>query len=145
ISVGIFIYGNTHPHTDLSNEGLGSIKIDGKIDNNRIEPLESNVLYVTLKDQKDLRLVMEDDKVKELATSFDTTDESLQTQRNIGLGANFVDVVNQYGENFRKKAFVEEFDSGITYFDRKQKIKLSFYFNHDEKNQRLRYINLEQK
>lgn len=64
ISVGIFIYGNTHPHTDLSNEGLGSIKIDGKIDNNRIEPLESNVLYVTLKDQKDLRLVMEDDKVK---------------------------------------------------------------------------------
>ncbi|HHA4309768.1 TPA: hypothetical protein ACOBUG_002971 [Enterococcus faecium] len=124
---------------------MGSIKIDGKIDNNRIEPLESNVLYVTLKDQKDLRLVMEDDKVKELATSFDTTDESLQTQRNIGLGANFVDVVNQYGENFRKKAFVEEFDSGITYFDRKQKIKLSFYFNHDEKGQRLRYINLEQK
>lgn len=88
---------------------------------------------------------MEDDKVKELATSLDTTDESLQTQRNIGLGANFVDVVNQYGENFQKKAFVEEFDSGITYFDRKQKIKLSFYFNHDEKGRRLRYINLEQK
>lgn len=121
IGVGIFIYENTHPHTDLSNESLSGIKIDGKIDNNQIKPLESNVLYVTLKDQKDLRLVMEDDKVKEVATSFDTTDELLQTQRNIGLGANFVDVVNQYGENFRKKAFVEEFDSGITYFDRKKK------------------------
>ncbi|RST91677.1 hypothetical protein [Vagococcus bubulae] len=69
IGVRIFMmYRNTHPPTDLSNESLGGIKIDGKITNNQIETLESNVLYVTLKDQKDLRLVVEDDKVKEVAT-----------------------------------------------------------------------------
>jgi len=110
-----------------------------------IRPLENNNIYDTLVDQADLNIVVEDGKVKELATTFDTVDSSIQTPRNVGLGTNYVEVVNAYGEDYRKLSFVEEFDSGIIYSDKENNRALSFYFNNDEKGSWLSYINLIQK
>lgn len=145
VSGGIFVYQKTAPNTDLSRESLAGVKIGETIDPERIRPLENNNIYDTLVDQADLNIVVEDGKVKELATTFDTVDSSIQTPRNVGLGTNYVEVVNAYGEDYRKLSFVEEFDSGIIYSDKENNRALSFYFNNDEKGSWLSYINLIQK
>lgn len=136
----IFIYKTSVPHTDLSNEELGGVKLGAEIADSQIQPIEGNTLYVALKEQPDLHLIVKNHRVKELSTPFYTADESVQTQRGIGLGANFVEVVNQYGEGFRRMPFVEEFSTGITYYDRENNQKLSFYFDNDEEGSWLSYI-----
>lgn len=131
--------------TDLKGEGLNEVEIGSLIDEKDTLQLKDNVIYLTLKENPEILMRVNNDVIRELTLAQESTNPLISTMKGINTESTFAEVVQNYGESYRNLRFVELYGAGIEYRDKKNGIIIRFFFDHDEPNSKVQNIEMMKK
>lgn len=127
---------------NLSSEGLNGVEILSSIDVTDTNPVENNKFYRSLKENKDIYIGIDHNKIIELTLPFDSTNTAISTNKGIHVNSTFKEVVSSYGESYKEMNFVDMYGFGIEFKDKENKINIRFYFDNDSKSAPVRNIEI---
>ncbi|MBC6296127.1 hypothetical protein HCJ45_03230 [Listeria sp. FSL L7-1517] len=104
--------------------------------------VENNKFYHSLKENKDIYIGIDHNKIIELTLPFDSTNTAISTNKGIHVNSTFKEVVSSYGESYKEMNFVDMYGFGIEFKDKENKINIRFYFDNDSKSAPVRNIEI---
>ncbi|MGE6631601.1 hypothetical protein [Bacillus sp. NPDC077027] len=134
----IFVVLLTNFHSvSLKNESIRHLSINQKLSNHQAFKKDDrfshkNEVVFSLKGNDDDLFVTVDQNDQIKSISNHSKQANNQTSKGINIGDSVEDVVKTYGNQYKKLWFVEGYETGIQYQDKKNQLVLEFYFNDDQ-------------